>query len=480
MANIKKNSDEKNFKNIPRMDFKYRDVEERIKDYKNIYLDYTIDFIQLQAARCQDCGVPFCHGFGCPLGNLIPDFNYAVSKGQWLDAINILHSTNNFPEITGSVCPALCEEACTLNVGLDSVTIRNIELAIIETGFKNGWIKPEPPVKRTGKKVAVIGSGPAGLVVAQNLNRKGHFVTVFEKDDRIGGFLRYGIPDFKLDKSLIDRRVDQMKKEGVEFNTEVDVGVDISVNLLKKSYDAIVLTIGARQPRDLVLPGRDLKGIYFATDYLKQANKIVAGDKMPENELISAKDKDVIVIGGGDTGADCIGTARRQGAKNIYQIEILPKPPENRSEETPWPMYAKKLRHSSSHKEGCERRWNILTKSFIGDGEKVTGIKGCSVEWFEKDGRFDFKELGGTEFTLNGELILLAMGFLHPVHSKLIEDFRLELDNRGNIKTDNFGFGKTSVEKVFAAGDAVRGASLVVWAFTHGREVAKIVDQYLK
>lgn len=474
------NKNEKNFKNIPRVDFQKRSPEERIKDYKSIYLDYTEDFIKLQALRCQDCGVPFCHGFGCPLGNNIPDFNYAVSKGHWKDALFILHSTNPFPEITGTVCPALCEEACTLSVGLEPVTIRNIELAIIEYGFRNGLINPQPPIKRTGKKIAIIGSGPAGLVAAYYLNRNGHNVTVFEKDDRIGGFLRYGIPDFKLEKRIIDRRIDILKKEGIEFNTEVDVGVDISVNLLKRSYDAIILTIGCRQPRDLVIPGRGFNGIYFAVDYLKQVNKINAGDFIEPKEIITAKGKDVIVIGGGDTGADCIGTARRQGAKNIYQLEILPQPPLERAVDTPWPMYARKLRYSTSHEEGCERRWSVLTKNFIGDGLNVKGITACSVEWFNKEGKMLFKEIEGTDFELKAELILLALGFTHVEHSKLINDLNVELDEKGNIKTDNNGYGKTSQEKVFAAGDAVRGASLVVWAFMHARELAKMVNDFLK
>lgn len=476
--NFKKNS--YNFMNITRKDFKYRDIQERIRDYKNIYLDYTEDFIKSQASRCQDCGIPFCHGFGCPLSNLIPDFNDAVYKGQWKDALNILHSTSNFPEITGIVCPALCEEACTLNFGMEPVTIKNIELAIIEKGFENGWILPEPPKKRTGKKIAVIGSGPAGLVIAQNLNRQGHTVVVFEKDDRIGGFLRYGIPDFKMEKYIIDRRIEQMKMEGIEFNTDVNAGDDISVNLLKKSYDVIVLTVGSREPRDLLLEGRGFNGIHFAVEYLKQSNKSVAKDEIPHSELITAKNKKVIVIGGGDTGADCIGTARRQGAKEIYQLEILPKPPESRSSDTPWPMYAKKLRNSSSHLEGCERRWNILTKKFFGENINAKGILGVSVEWFEKDNKMDFKEIPGTEFSLNADLILLAMGFVHPEHSKLLLDMGVEFDIKGNIKTDSFGYGMTSVERVFAAGDAVRGASLVVWAFAHARDLSNVINDYLK
>ncbi len=468
-----------NYKKIQREDFKYRSIENRLKDYKKIYVDYADDLIKQQASRCQDCGIPFCHGFGCPLSNLIPDFNDLVYKGLWKEALDLLHSTNNFPEITGIVCPALCEESCTLNVGMKPVTIRNIELAIVEKGFANGWITPELPKFRTGKKIAVIGSGPAGLVAAQNLNRKGHKITVFEKDKKPGGFLRYGIPDFKLEKRIIDRRINQLIAEGIEFRTNIYAGKDIKKTELKKDFDVILLTCGSREPRDLVIEGRELKGIHFATDYLSQSNILIDGEKIIKERLIDANGKNVVVIGGGDTGSDCIGTARRQGAKNIYQMEILPEPPEERAEETPWPMYAKKLRTSSSHDEGCERYWSVLIKQFTGENGNVKKVKGLKVEWINKNGKLEMIEKKGTEFEFNAELVLLAMGFLHPVHDKLIKDLGVELDERGNIKTDNFGYGKTSVSNVFAAGDSARGASLVVWAFSHAKDVSKYIDEYL-
>lgn len=467
------------YKTIRREDFKYRSIENRLKDYKKIYEDYTEEFIANQAFRCRDCGIPFCHGFGCPLSNMIPDFNDLVYKGLWKEALDLLHRTNNFPEITGIVCPALCEESCTLNIGMQPVTIRNIELAIIEKGFANGWVTPEPPKFRTGKKIAIIGSGPAGLVAAQNLNRKGHKVTVFEKDKKPGGFLRYGIPDFKLEKHIIDRRINQLIAEGVEFKSGVNVGVDIKKTELNKNFDVILLTCGSREPRDIDIEGRKLNGIHFAAEYLIQSNIRVSGEKILKEKIMDAKDKNVVVIGGGDTGADCIGTARRQGAENIYQLEILPEPPEERAEETPWPMYAKKLRKSSSHEEGCERHWSVLIKQFIGEKGYVRKIKAVKVDWINKNGKFEMKEKKGTEFEIDAELVLLAMGFLHPVHDKLIKDLGVELDGKGNIKTDNFGFGKTSIGNVFAAGDSARGASLVVWAFSHARDVSNAIDEYL-
>jgi len=467
------------YKEIVRKDFEYRSIEERIKDYLNVYKEYSDDLIKQQAARCQDCGIPFCHGYGCPLNNMIPDFNDLVYRGLWKEALDLLHSTNNFPEITGLVCPALCEEACTLNVGMDSVTIKNIELAIIEKGFKNGWIKANPPLLKSGKSIAVIGSGPAGLVAAQDLNRKGHKVFVFEKDKKVGGFLRYGIPDFKLEKSIIDRRIEQLKAEGIDFITDVNVGEDISVKYLKNTFNAILLACGSREPRDLPINGRNLKGIYFATDYLKQSNMRVDGIKFNKDDIIDADGKNVVVIGGGDTGADCIGTARRQGAKKIYQLEILPKPPEERSDDTPWPMYAKMLRTGSSHKEGCERKWCVLTKEFIGK-EKIEKLLCCDVEWINNNGKWDMKEIKGSEYEIKADLVLLAMGFTHPVHDKLLKDLKVDLDERGNIKTDKLGYGKTSITGVFAAGDAVRGASLVVWAFAHAKNVSLTIDEYLK
>jgi glutamate synthase (NADPH) small chain len=465
---------------VEREDFEHRNVDERIRDYRSVYMDYAEEQIQNQAARCQDCGIPFCHGYGCPVGNMIPDWNDLVYKGLWKEALDLLHSTNNFPEITGTICPALCEEACTLNVGMEPVTIRNIELAVVEMGFDKEWIVPVKPEKRSGRKVAVIGSGPAGLTAAQDLNRMGHSVTLFEKDSKAGGFLRFGIPDFKLAKTMIDRRIDQMIDEGVEIKTSVNAGTDVSAQTLLEDFNAIVLTNGSREPRDLPIPGRGLKGIHFATDYLKQSNEHVAGKSFSKEEIIDANGKNVVVIGGGDTGADCIGTARRQGAKSIIQIEILPKPPVERAEDTPWPMYAKMLRTSSSHEEGCDRRWCIETKKFTG----VTNVKKlqCTeVEWF-KDEKccWQMKEKPGSEFELEADLVLLAMGFVHPVHDRLLADLKIDFDARGNIRTDSFGFGSTNVRKVFAAGDAARGASLVVWAFAHAKSVALQVDAFLK
>jgi len=468
-----------NFKTIDRSEVKYRLIEERVKDYKNLLLPFTIEHIKGQASRCQNCGVPFCHGYGCPLENLIPDWNNFVYKDKWFEASEQLHSTNNFPEFTGRICPAPCEESCTLNVTMDSVTIRDIEFAIIDKAFEENWIKPILPEKLTGKKIAVIGSGPAGLTASQELARKGHSVTLFEKDEKVGGFLRYGIPDFKLEKSLIDRRVNQLIEEGVEIETGVDIGHDITVRYLLKKYDAIVLAVGSRKPRDLNIKGRELRGTYFATDYLIQANQMVDGIEIPKDKKIDVKDKKVIVIGGGDTGADCVGTANRQGAKSIKQLEILPKPSKEREESTPWPMYANKLRTSSSHKEGVKRKWSIATKEIIGK-YFVKRLRTTKVEWKkDENNKWIMTEVENSTKKIDADIILLAMGFEHPIYSRLLKELEVELDNKGNIKTSNHGYGKTSVEKVFAAGDASRGASLVVWAIAHGRMVAKEVDDYL-
>lgn len=480
MAKRRMKENLKNYKTVERENIPYRSVDERLKDYKFIYQEYSDEMIKLQASRCQDCGVPFCHGFGCPLANKIPEWNELVYKGKWEEACELLHDTNNFPEITGRVCPALCEESCTLNVGMQPVSIRDIEMTIVERGFKEGWIKAEKPLVSLNKKIAVVGSGPAGLTASQELVRKGYQVTLFEKDNKVGGFLRYGIPDFKLEKDIIDRRVNLMIEEGLVIKTGVTVGEDITVEQLKKDFDAVVLTGGSRDPRNLPVEGRDLDGVYFATDFLTQTNKRNGNEAIGDTP-ISAEGKDVLVIGGGDTGADCVGTSKRQGAKSVTQIEILPKPPEERADETPWPMYAKKLRTSSSHKEGCERKWCIATKKINGDSGKVTSVDAVEVEWTkDADGRWVMNEKKGSEFKIKADLILLAMGFVHPVHDKLLEGLDVEYDQRGNVKTSEFGFGKTSVDGVYSAGDMSRGASLVVWAIHYGREIASMVDADLR
>ncbi|HPP03973.1 MAG TPA: glutamate synthase subunit beta [Spirochaetota bacterium] len=480
MAKVFKPKNINNFKTIKRSPIKYRNVEKRIKDYKDVMEEWGLEEIRLQASRCQNCGVPFCHGYGCPISNYIPDWNELVYNGKWQEALELLHKTNNFPEITGRVCPALCEEACTLNMNFESVTIRNIELAIVEEGFKNGWIKPVIPKVRTGKKIAVIGSGPAGLAASMDLNRMGHSVTLFERDKKAGGFLRYGIPDFKLEKWIIDRRLQQMIMEGVEIKTDIIVGKDISLQYLQKEYDAILFTIGCREPRDLRIEGRELEGIYLATEYLKQSNEKVSGIKIDDDKLITAKGKNVLVIGGGDTGADCVGTAIREGALSVSQWEILPKPPEKRAFETPWPMFAKKLRTSTSHEEGCDRRWLISTKKFIGN-KRVEKVVAEEVEWVvDETGKLVMKIKEGTEFEHKAELVLLAMGFVHTEHSNIITESNIELDKMGNIKTDNYGYGRTNVQKIYAAGDSVRGPSLVVWAIHYGKMVASLIDRDLK
>ncbi|HBI38895.1 MAG TPA: glutamate synthase [Spirochaetia bacterium] len=480
MAKKKEKPNYRNFKLIKRIPIQYRTVEERLHDYKDLHVNYTDEDIQLQASRCQDCGIPFCHGYGCPVSNLIPDWNDLVYKGKWEEACRLLHSTNNFPEVTGRVCPAPCEESCTLNVGLESVTIRDIEMTIVEKGFTNGWIISNPPLERTGKKVAIIGSGPAGLAAAQQLNRMGHSVTLFEKAPKAGGFLRYGIPDYKLEKWVLDRRIKQMTDEGVVIKTNTYVGKDITVDALHKDFDAIVLACGAREARDIQITGRELSGIYQAVDYLTQSNERVDGISFDKSALIDAKGKSVLVIGGGDTGADCVGTSRRQGATSVTQIEILPKPPEKRSEETPWPQYAKKLRTSTSHDEGCERKWCITTKKIEGTNGKIEKVLAAEVEWVKNEkGNWDMKEVAGSEFEIKADLIFLAMGFVHPVHDQLVKELGIDLDPRGNFKTNNFGYGATSVNKVFSVGDCARGASLVVWAIANGRAVADMVNEYL-
>jgi len=464
----------KGFLRYKRQEVKHRPVEQRIYDFAELDLPLTPDEIQQQAARCMDCGIPFCHGFGCPLRNCIPDINELVYKDRWQRACKALHSTNNFPEITGRVCPAPCEAACTLSINDEPVLIRHIEQAIVERGFSLGEIKPEPPGKKTGKRVAIIGSGPAGLAAAQQLARAGHDVIVFEKDERPGGMLRYGIPDFKLEKWVIDRRLDQLIAEGVKFQTSVNVGEDISAAYLRQMFDCVLLAMGARRPRALNVPGADLQNVVYAMDYLVAQNKQIANRKSTSDSPL-ATDKTVVVIGGGDTGSDCVGTARRQGAKEIFQLEILPKPPEKRPPDTPWPMWPRIMRTSSSHEEGCERRWSVLTKQLVGNG-RVEQLYGCEVEWIKNSDGWKLTELQGTDFVLKADLVLLATGFLHVEHKGLIKRLGLQLDEKGNVVVDNF---QTSQPGIFAAGDAICGASLVVRAINTGRLAAAAIDRGL-
>ncbi len=452
----------------------YVPKEERTKNWDEFLTDFDDEKMQDQGYRCMNCGVPFCQS-GCPLGNIIPDFNDLVKDLNWEEALERLHSTNNFPEFTGRVCPAPCEASCVLGIIEPPVTIKLIERTIGDHGFKDGLINPEPPNVRTGKKVAVVGSGPAGLAAAQQLNRAGHSVTVFERDDEPGGLLMYGIPDFKLNKEVVRRRLRQMEDEGVIFKCSCFVGKDVTGPELEAEFDAILITTGSTQPRDLPIPGRELDGVHFAMEFLTQQNRRVAGKSVPGSE-ITAKDKTVVILGGGDTGSDCHGTSLRQGAKHVWSIELLPKPPEGFNEKTPWPNWPLILRTSSSHEEGGERDWSILTKSFSGENGKVTRINAVRLEWGEPDanGRPKMIEIPGSEFAIECDLVLLAMGFVHPEHA-LPQQLNLELDGRGNIKAE-YGIYKTSRDKVFAAGDARRGQSLVVWAIHEGREAARVID----
>ncbi len=462
----------------------YKDAKERINEYKEIYLEFAEEKTKTQAARCMDCGVPFCHN-GCPLGNIIPEFNDAVYNNDWKLASDILLSTNNFPEFTGRICPAPCESACVLGINQPPVAIEHIEKSIIEKAFELGLVKPNIPKERTGKKVAVVGSGPAGLAAAAQLNKAGHNVTVFERADRIGGLLRYGIPDFKLEKTVVERRVKLMEEEGIVFKTNTNIGVDVSLNDLSTNFDAVILSGGSTVPRDLPIPGRQLKGVFPAMEFLSQQNKRVSeitpevdhrGSKY-ENGDIFATGKNVIVIGGGDTGSDCVGTSNRHSAASVTQIELLSKPPENRAESTPWPLWPMMLRTSSSHEEGCERKWSILTKEFVGNEKgELTGLKIAEIEWKTVDGRPQMVEIEGTEQVLPCELALLAMGFVHPQHEGMLQQLPVELDERGNVKANNY---KTAVDKIFTAGDMRRGQSLVVWAISEGRECAREVDIFL-
>ncbi|MBN1942762.1 MAG: glutamate synthase subunit beta [Phycisphaerae bacterium] len=462
-----------------RKEVRHRRVAERLKDYFEIDVPLSPEELTIQAARCMDCGIPFCHGYGCPVVNRIPEFNDLVYHGRWEDACEVLHRTNNFPEITGRICPAPCEAACTLNLNDDPVLIKHIEWQIVERGWEEGWIVPRPAAVKTGRRVAIVGSGPAGLAAAQQLARAGHDVTVYEKDEKPGGLLRFGIPDFKLDKRILDRRLEQMRAEGVRFENGVAVGEDVSLNYLRKRFDAILLAMGAGEPRNLDAPGRGLENVHFALEFLAQQNRLNAGLPVPPEKRISAEGKIVVVIGGGDTGSDCIGTANRQGAKEVHQFEILPEPPKERAFENPWPIWPVILRTSTSQEEGCTRRWSVLTKKLSGFGATVQTLHGCSVEWKRDEaGRMAMKEIPGSDFTMDVDLVLLAMGFVHVVHAGLVEELGLNLDSRGNIEIDeNF---MTSQPGVFAAGDAQRGASLVVWGIRDGRDAAAGVDRWLK
>src|SRR5436190_16709254 len=455
---------------------KRRPVAERVHDWQEVYLPFEADKLQKQGARCMDCGIPFCHQ-GCPLGNLIPDWNDLVYRDRWREAIDRLHATNNFPEWTGRLCPAPCEGSCVLEINDDPVTIKAIELSIVERAFDEGWIAPRPPALRTGKKVAVVGSGPAGLAAAQQLNRAGHAVTVFERGDRIGGLLRYGIPEFKMEKRFLDRRLQLMEKEGVAFVTNAHVGVNVAVAELRRDFDALVLAGGACHPRDLAVPGRELAGIHFAMEYLTLQNRRCQGDAIPDAQFITATGQRVVIIGGGDTGADCLGTVHRQGALSVHQFELLPRPPDRRAPDNPWPQWPNILRVSSAHEEGGDRVYAVSTQRFTGDAGRVTQLHAVKVEMVREGGRLDFKPLAGTEFTLDVDLVLLAMGFLGPERPGPIATFGLALTDRGNVVRDRNWM--TSVRGVFTCGDMQRGQSLIVWAIAEGRSCARGVDLYL-
>jgi glutamate synthase (NADPH/NADH) small chain len=466
------------FLEYERLERSYTPAADRVQHYNEFVIPLDENNVKQQGARCMDCGIPFCHQ-GCPVNNIIPDWNDLVYQGNWQQALQVLHSTNNFPEFTGRICPAPCEEACTLNLDDTPVTIKTIECSIIDKGWEQGWIKPQIPAHKTGKRVAVVGSGPAGMACAQQLARAGHDVALLEKNDRVGGLLRYGIPDFKMEKHIIDRRMAQMKAEGVTFHTETHVGVNIAAQDLLDKYDAVALTGGSEHSRDLEVPGRDLDGVHFAMTFLPQQNKRNAGDTIPADVSLSARGKHVIVIGGGDTGSDCIGTSFRQGALSVTQLEILPKPPEKENKGLIWPDWPNKLRTSSSQDEGAVRDWSVATKSIEGTDGKVTAINCIRLDWQQDDnGQWKMEEIPGSEFQLKADLVLLAMGFTHPVHEGMLKELSVELDPRGNVQADTEQY-QTSIDKVFTAGDMRRGQSLVVWAIREGRQCARAVDEYL-
>ena len=454
-----------------------RPVQERIRDWNEVYLPYAVEDLRAQGARCMDCGIPFCHQ-GCPLGNLIPDWNDLVYRDRWRSAIDRLHATNNFPEWTGRLCPAPCEGSCVLEIDNDAVTIKSIELSIVERAFDEGWITANPPSVRTGRRVAIIGSGPAGLAVAQQLNRTGHSVTAFERSDRIGGLLRYGIPEFKMEKRFLNRRLSTMEEEGVMFRPGVYVGVDVPAAELRRDYDALVLAGGAAWPRDLPIPGRELGGIHFAMDYLTLQNKRCEGDEIPSDQFITAQGKRVVIIGGGDTGADCLGTVHRQGARSVHQFELLPRPPDQRAPDNPWPQWPNIFRTSGAHDEGGERLYAVSTQQFTGNERRqVARLHAVKVDMAQQAGRVEFKPLPGTEFEFDVDLVLLALGFLGPERPGLLTELGVRLTDRGNVWRDENWM--TSVPGVFTAGDMQRGQSLIVWAIAEGRSAARGVDAYL-